>query len=103
MLPVPPPGPIPVFVEYDGATRKARTRKWFPDGLDRAAKDFFLQLSQEGKRPRVVAADDVPVPKPKPRPKPKPKRKRKRKPAQTPEPAFTSDALFDNPPEQLPD
>ena len=81
MLPVPPPGPIPVFVEYDGATRKARTRKWFPNGLDLAAKEFFLQLAREGKRPKVVAADDVPAPKPKP--KPKPKRKRKPKPTPT--------------------
>ena len=79
MLPVPPHGPIPVFLEYDGATRKARTRKWFPNGLDLAAKEFFLQLAWEGKRPKVVAADDVPAPKP----KPKPKRRRKPKPTPT--------------------
>jgi hypothetical protein len=57
-------GPIPVLIQFDSKSKRAkkpRQVKRFANGLDRGAKDFYLQMAQEGRHPVVLAADLSPV------------------------------------------
>lgn len=100
-------GPIPVLIQYDSASKRAkkpRQVKRFANGLDRKAKNFYLEMARQGRFPVVLAADLSPVfgagsmhtPEPKPIPQPT---------AELPAPASAEAAgeLFANPVVNLPD
>ena len=59
-------GPIPVLIVYDGVKKdrlgvKRRVSKRFANGLDRKAKEFYLEMARQGRYPVITDADRNPV------------------------------------------
>ena len=50
-----------VYVTYETYRGgRSRSRRWFESGLSPAAKAFYLAKAREGRRPRIVKAEDGP-------------------------------------------
>jgi hypothetical protein len=57
-------GPIPVLIQFDSKSKRAkkpRQIKRFANGLNREAKEFYLEMMHQGRFPVVLAADLKPV------------------------------------------